>query len=164
MWTVTVIRKTTVIQAPRERCFDLSRSVEVHVTSTSSSGERAVGGVTTGLMKLGDEVVWRARHLGLVQHLSTRITAFDPPRYFRDSLIRGVFSRIDHDHFFEAGPDGATIMTDVFDFQTPLGLLGRLAERLFLAKYMDHLLSVRNEVIKRIAESEEWRRYVSSRA
>jgi ligand-binding SRPBCC domain-containing protein len=157
---MTVIRKTTVIQAPVERCFDLARSVDVHVTSTSFSGERAVGGVTAGLMKLGDEVTWRARHLGMVQHLSSRITAFDPPRYFRDSMLRGVFSRIDHDHFFEAAPDGATIMTDVFDFQAPLGFLGRLAEHVFLAKYMDRLLSVRNEAIKRLAESEEWRRYL----
>lgn len=100
-------------------------------------------------MKLGDEVTWRARHLGIVQHLSTRITRFDPPRYFRDSMIRGAFRRIDHDHFFETAPDGATIMTDLFDFEAPIRLLGRLAEYLFLAKYMDRLLTLRNETIKR---------------
>lgn len=157
---MTVIRKTTIIQAPVERCFDLARSVDVHVRSTSFSDERAIAGVTRGLMKLGDEVTWRARHLGIVQRLSTRITRFDPPRYFRDSMIRGAFRRMDHDHFFETAPDGATIMTDLFEFEAPIGLLGRLAEQLFLAKYMDHLLTHRNETIKRLAESEEWRRYL----
>jgi hypothetical protein len=52
-------------------------------------------------------------------------------------------------------------MRDVFTFAAPLPVLGRLAEMVFLARYMRKLLRERNEVIRQVAESEEWRRYIS---
>ena len=82
------------IDAPIERCFDLARSVDVHLQSTASTDERAVAGVTTGLMGLGDTVTWEARHLGVRQRLTTRITAYEPPLHFRDSQVRGAFARL----------------------------------------------------------------------
>lgn len=57
------IELTTRVAAPRDRCFDLARSVELHVRSTAATGERAVAGRTTGLLELGDEVTWRGRTL-----------------------------------------------------------------------------------------------------
>ena len=48
---------------------------------------------------------------------------------------------------------GATIMVDLFHFQSPLGIVGKLANVLFLKQYMSHFLRVRNEAIKRKAES-----------
>jgi len=119
--------------------------------STASTGERAVGGVTTGLMGLGDEVTWEARHLGVRQRLTTRITAYEPPRHFRDSQVKGAFARFDHDHYFECLPDGRTRMRDVFDYTSPLGFIGMLADRLFLARYMRRFLRRRNDVIARLA-------------
>ena len=149
----------TVIHAPPERCFDLARSVELHTLSTSSTGERAIAGRTSGLMELGDEVTWRARHLGVWQTLTSRITVFDRPRRFRDSMVRGAFSRFDHDHEFDI--DGAgTVMTDRFDYEAPLGLLGRIAEIAFLNAYMRRFLQERCDVVKRVAESDEWHKYV----
>jgi ligand-binding SRPBCC domain-containing protein len=156
---VPAIVLSTHIHAPVERVFDLSRSVDLHMASTAHTGERAVAGVTSGLMALGEEVTWRARHFGLWQHLTSRITAFDRPAYFRDSLVRGIFRRFDHDHFFAVSHHG-TVMRDVFDFQSPLGILGRLADRVFLVRYMTHLLATRNALIKTVAESDRWQRYV----
>jgi ligand-binding SRPBCC domain-containing protein len=147
------------VEAPPERCFDLSRSVELHTRSTLATGERAVAGVTTGLIGPGEQVTWRARHLGVWQTLTSRIVAFDRPRHFRDAQVRGAFRRFDHDHFF--APDGTgTLIRDVFDFEAPGGLLGRAVERLFLTRYMRRLLLDRNEVIRQVAESEEWKAYV----
>ena len=156
---VAVIELSTEIHTPVDRVFDLSRSVDLHVASTAHTGERAVAGVTSGLMELGQEVTWRARHFGIWQHLPSRITAFDRPAHFRDSLVRGIFRRFDHDHFFAAAGSG-TVMRDVFDFQSPLGILGRFADRLFLVRYMTHLLATRNTLIKTVAESDQWQRYV----
>ncbi|MEY2557637.1 MAG: hypothetical protein QOE34_1062 [Verrucomicrobiota bacterium] len=154
-----VIELSTEIRAPIERVFDLSRSVDLHVASTAYTGERAVAGVTSGVMSLGQQVTWRARHFGVWHHLTSRITVFDRPVHFRDSLVRGIFRRFDHDHFFAAA-DGGTIMRDVFDYQSPLGLLGRIADTLFLTRYMTDLLAIRNGVIKQVAESNEWPRYI----
>lgn len=146
-----IIRLETHIRAPIEVVFDLARSVDAHVESASQTAERAVAGKTSGLMELGDEVTWRARHLGVTQELSTRITQFDRPRHFRDSMLRGAFTRFDHDHFFErAGEE--TLMRDVFDYTSPLGPLGALADRLFLERYMTRFLETRNTLLKRLAE------------
>jgi ligand-binding SRPBCC domain-containing protein len=147
------IELTLDIAAPIDRCFDLARSVDVHVQSTASTEERAVAGVTTGLMSLGDEVTWEARHLGVRQRLTTCITAYERPFHFRDSLVRGAFARFDHDHYFERLSDGRTRMRDVFDYTSPLGLLGALADRLFLTSYLRRFLLRRNHVIARLAEA-----------
>jgi ligand-binding SRPBCC domain-containing protein len=160
-----VIELTTVIQAPVERVFDLSRSIDLHVASTARTGERAVAGVTGGLIGLEQEVTWRARHLGVWQHLTTRITAFQRPTYFRDSMVSGAFRRFDHDHYFEQADDTSGIYTrmrDVFDFTTPFGLVGKAADWLFLTRYMRALLQERNHVIRQAAESETlWKEYIS---
>ena len=52
-------------------------------------------------------------------------------------------------------------MRDVFRFAAPLPPLGRVAEILFLRRYMRGLLRERNAVIKRIAESTSWQQYLS---
>jgi ligand-binding SRPBCC domain-containing protein len=149
---MAVIRTTIDIDAPADVCFDLARSVDAHVASTRQSGERAVAGRTSGLLELGESVTWRARHFGVTQELTSRITAFDRPRHFRDEMVKGAFSRIVHDHYFE--PAGAgTRMIDVFDFAAPLGWLGAIAETVLLTRYMRRLLERRNQVLKEMAES-----------
>ncbi len=158
---MATIELVTLILAPKERCFDLSRSVELHVASTKHTGERAVAGVTSGLLQLGEEVTWSARHFGVRQKLTSRITAFERPVHFRDSMVAGAFRRFDHDHFFTARGD-ATEMRDVFDFESPLGPLGRIADALVLTRYLRGLLERRNEMIKHAAESDEWRALLPS--
>ena len=156
---MSVIRLSTIIHAPIERCFDLSRSVDLHVASTGSSGERAVAGVMSGLLGMGEQVTWSARHFGVRQRLTSRITAFERPRYFQDSMVRGPFKKLVHDHRFQ-WKDGVTVMTDAFDFEAPLGGLGALIEWLLLKRYMTRLLEERNRVVKETAESERWRDFL----
>jgi ligand-binding SRPBCC domain-containing protein len=129
------------------------------VRSTVATGELAVGGKTSGLMALGDQVTWRARHLGIWQELTSRITVFDRPHHFRDSMVRGAFASFDHDHFFTRADNG-TLLRDVFDYRAPLGPLGWVAERLFLSAYMRRFLLARMRELKRLAESTEWAEFV----
>ena len=159
---MAVIRLETVIDAPIERCFDLARSIDLHTVSMTTQNEKAISGRTSGLIELGEEVTWEARHFGVTQQLTSKITAYDRPFRFRDSMVQGAFQRFDHDHLFEQRDTG-TLMTDAFDYNAPLGILGIIAERLFLTRYMRNLLTGRNEVIQRVAESDEWRRILESR-
>src|SRR5579862_6633537 len=124
------LEEVTVIRAPIERCFDLARSVEVHLAGNVHWGEAAlaIGGVTSGLIGLGQRVTWRARHFGAWHRLTSEITAMDRPTYFRDTMIRGAFRWMQHDHYFRPLPSGETEMRDVFCFAAPLGILGRVAE------------------------------------
>ena len=145
------IELLTTIQAPPQVCFDLARSIDLHQESLAHTGERAVAGRTSGLIGLGEEVTWRGRHFGLWLAHTARITAFDPPRHFRDSMVRGAFARFEHDHFFAASATGTT-MRDVLEFRSPLGPLGWLVDRLVLRRYLTRLLRTRNEVVRLAAE------------
>jgi ligand-binding SRPBCC domain-containing protein len=147
-----IITLNTIIQAPVEICFDLSRSIDLHTISTKHTGERAIAGVTSGLIGLGDTVTWRAKHFGIWQNLTSKITEYDHPHYFVDEMVQGAFSRFRHEHRFRQ-MDGGTNMTDVFDYASPLGALGKLSDVLFLKNYMMRLLEERNKVIKDYAES-----------
>lgn len=147
---MTTIEEIAVVRAPIERCFDLARSVEVHLAGNIHWGEQAIatGGVTTGLVGLGESVTWRAKHFGVWHQLTSRITEMERPAYFRDVQVRGIFSYMRHDHFFRAISPGETEMQDVFAFAAPLPILGRLAEFLFLRRYMRNLLRERNAAIQ----------------
>ena len=147
------------MRAPVERCFDLARSIELHQASTGATEERAVGGVTAGLIGAGETVTWEARHFGVRQRLTSRITAFDRPHHFRDSQVHGAFRRFDHDHWFTA-ERGATRIRETFDYDAPLGPLGWVAERLFLTRYMHRFLRARLDVVRDVAESGRWAAYL----
>jgi len=156
------IEETTLIHAPIARCFDLSRSVEVHLLANVHSGEQALAtaGVTTGLVGLHQRVTWRARHFGVWQNLTSETTALDAPTYFQVTMVQGIFKSMQADHIFHALSPTLTEMKDVFRIAAPLPLLGPLAEALFLRRYMLSLLRERNAVIKHTAESNEWQHYL----
>jgi len=154
-----VIDLSTVIRAPRERVFDLARSIDAHQDSTGGTEEGAVAGVTSGLIGMGEQVTWEARHFGIRQRLTVRVTAFERPTHFQDVMISGAFSSMVHDHTFEEHPEG-TLMKDRFEFTSPLGILGKIADWLFLASYMRRFIIRRNAVLKQLAESGNWSRYV----
>jgi ligand-binding SRPBCC domain-containing protein len=150
-----VINLQTYIEAPIQRCFDLSRSIDLHRLGFAHTKEEAVAGVTSGLIGLNQSVTWRATHFCVRQYLTVKIDQFDPPVFFSDSMIKGAFKRFRHDHIFEE-LGGRCMMKDVFDYESPLGIVGRIADSLFLQTYMTRLLEGRNETIKRVAESDEW--------
>ena len=158
------IDETTLIHAPIERCFDLSRSVEVHLLANVHSGEQAMafGGVTSGLVGLSQEVTWRAKHFGVWQTLTSKTTAMESPRYFQVTMVRGIFRFMQAEHLFRSVKPGITEMTDRFCIAAPLPVLGPIAEAIFLRRYMLALLRERNAVIKQVAESAEWQRYLES--
>ncbi len=151
----------TEIHAPIERCFDLARSIDLHTRSTSETDEQAIAdgtppGCTSGLIGLGETVTWRARHFGIWQTLTSRITEYEAPVYFCDEMQKGTFKSIRHEHRFRQ--EGArTLMTDIFRFESPLGFLGHLFNRLVLTHYMEGFLRRRNRLIKEVAETDGWK-------
>ncbi len=146
------VQITTHIEAPLTLCFDLSRDLNLHVQSMSSSGEKAVGGKTSGLIGLDEEVTFEGRHFGVRLRHTSRITVFDRPRHFRDEMVHGQFKEFRHDHYFEPSPAGTTV-SDVLEFRSPFGVIGMLVDRLVLKLYLARLLRQRNTVIKIVAES-----------
>lgn len=156
---VPVIEIHTAIRAPIERVFDLCRSIDAHTAAATGTSERAIAGRTTGLLEIGETVTWSARHFGLRWQLTSRMVALDRPRHFRDAMVAGVFRRFDHDHAFRQEGD-VTHAVDVFDYTSPLGVLGRLADALLVQGHMQRFLAERMRTIRELAEGDGWRRFL----
>lgn len=156
-----LIALETRIAAPQERVFDLARSIDAHMATTHGTSERAIAGRTSGLIEQGESVTWEARHLGVTQQLTVRITAMDRPHSFEDEMVRGAFASMRHIHRFLPDATGA-LMQDEFHFTAPLGILGRIAEQAFLTRYMRAFLEKRAFALKTLAESDDWRRFLSN--
>ena len=153
------VETSTEILAPTETVFDLARSIDLHVHSTAQTNERAVDGVTSGLIGLGQRVTWEATHLLIRQRLTVEITQYDRPNHFRDSLVKGIFKHFDHDHYFEETNSG-TQMRDIFSYSSPLGVLGNIANVLLVHRHLGILLETRNQIIKQVAESGDADRFL----
>jgi ligand-binding SRPBCC domain-containing protein len=145
------IELTTTINASAKACFDVSRDVGLHQSSMKRTGEQAVGGKTQGLLELGEQVTWRARHWGIWWHLTSRITEFDFPVYFCDEMVKGPFKSMRHEHHF-VETEGITHMRDLFLFESPFRPVGRWVDQLILKPYMTRLLESRNRFLKDQAE------------
>jgi ligand-binding SRPBCC domain-containing protein len=156
MYAMPLILLHTEINAPAERCFNLSRSMEMHVLSMSASDEKIVGGRKSGLIEAGETVTFRGKHFGITQQYTGKIKEMDCPNYFVDMMVSGTFKSLHHRHIFiEKG--NSTIMKDEFFYESPLGILGKLADYLFLKKYLKKILQERNALIKSYAESNQWK-------
>ncbi|MBT2503511.1 SRPBCC family protein [Curtobacterium sp. ISL-83] len=163
-------RIVTELDAPPERVFAISLDIGAHERSLAGTGERAVAGTTNGAIGLGETVTFRARHLGVVWQLTSRITALEAPHRFVDEQVRGPFARFRHEHRFEPSARGTgmhpargarmppargarmppargTRMIDEIEFRAPFGPLGRLAEVLVLRRYLERLITERNAAL-----------------
>lgn len=149
-----VIRMEFLIHAPQQICFDAARSIDLHMESTAKTRERAIAGVTSGLIQLGESVTWEAVHFGIKQNLTAKITEMEEPRYFVDEMVAGAFKRFRHEHEFIPSGQSQTRMLDTFDYTSPFGLLGKIVDRLVLEKYMTDFLRTRNEYIQSVAEAQ----------
>lgn len=149
MATITL---ETRINAPAGVCFDLSRNIDMHTESMKKSKEKAVAGVTSGLIENGQFVTWRATHFFVPMYMTVKIVEMEFPHYFIDVMLKGPFKSLWHKHSF-VQEDGYTTMKDEFKIEAPLGILGRFAEWLFLKSYMTRLLQERNRVLKNAAET-----------
>lgn len=154
------IELITEIKAPIDICFDLSRSIDLHKRSVQHTKEEAIDGITSGLIGPNEFVTWRAKHFGIWLNLTSKITEFNRPYYFVDEMVDGLFKSFRHEHHLKEKGDN-TILIDYFSFQSPLGLLGSFVDMIVMEKYMTKFLKQRNKIIKEVAESGEWRDFLS---
>jgi ligand-binding SRPBCC domain-containing protein len=153
------IHLTTFIQAPPVRVFDLSRSIDLHKKSMAHTGEEAVGGTRMGLISLQEFVTWKAKHLGKTRLLKSKISAMKSPDHFTDEMVEGDFRSLKHEHHFKPIENG-TLMIDYMHYEMPYGIIGRLVDRFYLKNYLTNLLETRNSVIKKCAETDQWKQFI----
>jgi ligand-binding SRPBCC domain-containing protein len=121
-----------------------------------STNEKAIAGITSGLINENETVTWQARHLFKTRHFTSRITKMNRPSVFIDEMVSGDFKSFYHEHHFKSAENG-TIMIDIIEFETPYGRIGKIVNRLFLKGYIEKFLLKRNAVIKEYAETQKWK-------
>lgn len=148
---MTILYLKTLIKAPLEKVFDLSRSVDHHLISASQTREKAVAGKTTGSLELNEWVTWKGKHFGVWLKHTSILTEFEYPVHFVDKMQSGHFKFMEHHHMFKHHEQG-TLMIDKFIYEVPYGFVGKILNKLFLKNYMDKFLKSRNNSIKMAAE------------
>lgn len=142
------IELQNLVDAPVQRVFDASLSVELHLQSMALRREKVVAGRVRGQFEQGEKVTWRAWHFGLPWRMTNEISQVRRPTRFTDRQVRGPFAHFHHEHLFEARGT-KTLMRDIVTFAAPCGPLGRAVERLLLGRYLRQLLEQRNQEIIR---------------
>lgn len=141
-----------------ERCFRLATSIDLQLAAVAAEPqEKAIGGVTSGLIGEGEWVQWRGRHLGRWRTHTSKVDGWRPFTYFREVMSEGPLTRFEHEHHFAVMDDG-TRMRDEIHFAAS-GMMARMVEKV-ARRHLIGLLKRRNALIKSAAESEEWRRYL----
>ncbi|MGI5522473.1 SRPBCC family protein [Micromonospora sp. CA-259024] len=149
----TLIEIESVIGAAPHVVFDLELDVDVHAASLEGSQETATTSTGRRHLTLGDEVTFRARHLGLRWCMTSRITVYERPYRFVDEQTQGPFSALRHEHHFQDLDCGGTKMTDRLSISAPMGPLGAAVTRVLIAPYLRQLLKRRAAHIKNLAEA-----------
>ncbi|RIE03365.1 SRPBCC family protein [Cohnella faecalis] len=150
---MVTVRTEMIIDAPIQVCFDLARNIDVHTqTVWRHTKERAVAGTINGLINEGETVTFQATHFFIRQKLTSKITEMKSPYYFIDEMMNGAFKSLRHEHLFEER-NGMTLMKDILVFEAPFGMIGKVAERFVLKKYMKRFLEHRNFRLKILAEN-----------
>jgi ligand-binding SRPBCC domain-containing protein len=144
------------INAPIERCFLLSTNIEL---VGKTLGMKPIEGKTKGLIVSGDKLMWAGWKFGFPQMHESLVTQYERPTYFQDTMGRGRFKKFQHDHRLYY-MDGRTVLNDKIRFSMPLAFAGRGVAHTILVPYISRLLRRRMKLLKRIAESNEWRRYL----
>lgn len=150
---MTTINLITKINAPKQIVFDASRNIDIHQQSASESNEKAIAGVTSGMINFDETVTWRGKHFGFYLTHKSRITVMNFYDYFVDEMEQGKFKSFKHEHFFEE-ENGITIMKDKLQYETPFGIFGKLFDFLFLKKHLTNFLLERNKILKEVSEKQ----------
>ena len=142
----------TTIKADIQTVFDLARNIDLHQESTSKTNEKAIAGRISGLIEESETVTWRAKHLGFYQTHTSKIISMEKPHQFTDIMLKGTFKSFKHQHIFRKEGKNTT-MTDILEFESPFGIIGKVFNVFFLKNYLTKFLLERNKLIKKTAEN-----------
>ncbi|RFM30265.1 SRPBCC family protein [Deminuibacter soli] len=154
-----VIHLTTIVHAPVDRVFDLSRNIALQRKSLQGQRETIINGKTSGLLQMGEEITWQTKRLGKAWTLRLQTARLEMHSFFEEIMLNGDFSKLSHQRHFKSMANG-TVMIDLFQFEQT-GSWGKSLKQLFYIKYWRQLLEKRNELIKSVAESDKWMHFLN---
>ncbi|HRI02476.1 MAG TPA: hypothetical protein PLL77_01925 [Pyrinomonadaceae bacterium] len=133
----------TLIYARAEECFDLIRDKRIQKEPLPA---------IFGEFGIGQTVTFKSNNFGMEQSLTVKVTEFERPTLIVDEMVDGSFRSFKHTHELLIAENG-TLMRDTLVWETPLGILGRLVDKLYIERHLTDLVSNRNAKLKQIAEA-----------
>lgn len=100
-------------------------------------------------MGVGTLIEYRLRLHRVPVRWRTRITAWEPPRRFVDTQIRGPYSLWEHTHTFTEDGPGATVIEDRVRYAIPFGFLGEATRRLLVERDLRQIFDYRRDAVAR---------------
>ncbi len=147
-------QSSLIINAPIERVFHFHDNTDnlLKITPTYIS----VSFTTRGPQGLGQDIYLTVRHLGIIPtSWHVRITEYEPPFRMVDEQIKGPFACWKQLRIIESVP-GGTKLTDVVEYQLPLGWLGRLANAIVVRRQIESMFSYRQRRTKELLEAAQF--------
>ena len=93
----------------------------------------------------GTVIDYQIRLYGVPVHWRTRIEVVEAPNRFVDVQEKGPYALWRHSHSFKNVGGGATEMKDRVEYAMPLGVLGEIAYRLFVARSLAQIFDYREK-------------------
>ena len=124
------------LTAPSQQSFLLQPAINVEVLTPD------------GDLKRGDEIHFNMTRFGLSQSIRFRIEDLLPGSRMTYRQSEGVFAAWTHTMKFEEHNETSTLVTDLVDYQMPMGILGYLADDLLIKSDMARILKQRLQKVK----------------
>jgi ligand-binding SRPBCC domain-containing protein len=143
-----LLERTQLVEAPRETVFPFfADALNLEAITPPWLNFRVI---TPGPIEMGVGALIEYRlslHRVPVRWL-TRIEDWQPGRSFVDAQVRGPYRLWHHTHTFEDAPAG-TLVRDRVRYALPLGVVGEVAHRAFVARDLHRIFDHRQSEIAR---------------
>jgi ligand-binding SRPBCC domain-containing protein len=143
------LERSQLIPRPRQEVFAFfSDAANLARITPSFVGFRIL---TPGplVIRAGTVIDYQIRLYGFPIRWRTLIESFEPGVAFTDIQVRGPYRTWRHRHSFADAP-GGTRMDDTIDYELPLGPMGALVRRMFVARSLQRIFDFRAQCIAAI--------------
>jgi ligand-binding SRPBCC domain-containing protein len=149
---MTIIEKSVTIAAPIEAVFDF------HL-DTDNLGLISPAWVKTKLIREQGDGLGKIIELHTTQynvfpsHWVVRIEEYDRPVRLTDLMLQGPMKYFRHERTFSQPCASLTELKDHLEYETPFGIIGKIADKLSIEKMMNEMFEYRHQKTKEILEA-----------
>ena len=150
---VHVLRRHQELPHPLDRVFELFSVAHNLERITPSWLRFEVRTPEPVVMAVGALIDYRLHYRGVPLGWTSQIEVWEPGRQFVDRQVRGPYGLWHHRHTFAESGLG-TVIEDEVHYAPPFGVLGELAQPLFIERDLSLIFDYRQESVRRILDEE----------
>jgi ligand-binding SRPBCC domain-containing protein len=138
-----VVRRSVVINAPAEKVFDFHTDTR-NLPLISPSWMKVDILKTTGEGK-GKIIELYIMQFGFVKtKWVVEISEYERPLRITDTALQGPFKRFRHQRDIKPITASSSELTDTFDYELPLGVIGKIGNALFMRRFIERMFEARH--------------------